>query len=323
MKIAVSSSPPSTAAQPSHRNIVSQPQSASATSCLFLLAFAAGSLDSPIGSLTLHADDQSPFRAHLTSLRLPDRDRVDCANELLWYASRHDSTLRCGGALLAQPVTAADRCELEALGFSEVQPASDSAAKAEEAEEAPEQGAPLALVHRRDPDEPSADSSHAALLVSDIRRSIDFWSLLHFKPTRLFSTQGARAAWLSAPWTSLSLELIEVPSVVLRSQSCDDNAASGAVDADVSASIGLAHVCVDVTPLGIGMPSTLEVLRERSRRQFGRDLTILNEPHQQMMADLVAEVAVVRAPDGVQLELVHRAGLLQVDMTPDWSLEES
>ena len=27
--------------QPSHRNIVSQPQSASATSCLFLLAFAA------------------------------------------------------------------------------------------------------------------------------------------------------------------------------------------------------------------------------------------------------------------------------------------
>ena len=75
-----------------------------------------------------------------------------------------------------------------------------------------------------------------------------------------------------------------------------------------------------MTPLGIALPSTLEIIRQRSKQQFGRDLTLLSNPHQQMMGELVAEVAVVRAPDGVQVELMHRAGLVSVAMTPDWSL---
>ena len=47
---------------------------------------------------------------------------------------------------------------------------------------------------------------------------------------------------------------------------------------------------------------------------------MLIKPRQQMMGDLVAEVAVVRAPDGVMLRLVHRSGLLDPkQMKPDWT----
>ena len=41
-----------------------------------------------------------------------------------------------------------------------------------------------------------------------------------------------------------------------------------------------------------------------------------------MMAELVCDVAVVRAPDGVVLELVHRLGRLSKAMEPDWSLDD-
>jgi catechol 2,3-dioxygenase-like lactoylglutathione lyase family enzyme len=305
------------APEPAHRSLVSPPKSVASATSVLLLAFAAGSSDVPVGSLRLSADPGLPFAAHATSLRLPDHDRVDIANELLWYATRHEKPLRSGAALLAQPAASKDRSELERLGFTTVEPSSDDSNDGD--------AAPLALARRRNPAEPPSDASHAALFVSDIRRSLDFWSLLHFEPTRLFTTEGARAAWLSAPWTSLSLELIEVPSVVLRSQTCGGSGGGSSDDGsgdEAGTAIGLAHVCVDVTPLGIGMPSTLEVLRERSRQRFGRDLTVVTEPHQQMMADLVAEVAVVRAPDGVLLELVHRAGILSMPMTPDWSLEK-
>ena len=66
-----------------------------------------------------------------------------------------------------------------------------------------------------------------------------------------------------------------------------------------------------------------EVLQRRSKALFGRTLRVLTPPHQQMMGDLVAEVALVRAPDGVQLELVHRLGRLATQPEDDWMLDES
>ena len=87
-------------------------------------------------------------------------------------------------------------------------------------------------------------------------------------------------------------------------------------------SLGPAHLCLDVTPLGTGLPATLEQLQRRSAAAFGRKLRVLVPPHQQMMGDLVAEVVVVRAPDGVQLRLTHNAATLERPTEPDWSLEE-
>ena len=38
-----------------------------------------------------------------------------------------------------------------------------------------------------------------------------------------------------------------------------------------------------------------------------------------MMGNLVAEVATVRAPDGVEIELMRRASRLRHQMTADWA----
>ncbi len=49
---------------------------------------------------------------------------------------------------------------------------------------------------------------------------------------------------------------------------------------------------------------------------------MLEAPQQQMMGPLIAEVALVRAPDGVQLELVRRVGWLTHAMQPDWEISD-
>ena len=77
-----------------------------------------------------------------------------------------------------------------------------------------------------------------------------------------------------------------------------------------------------MTALGVALPSTLELLQRRSAARFERTLSVLVPPHQQMMADLVSEVAIVRAPDGVELRLTHRSALLSTAMEADWQLDE-
>ena len=68
------------------------------------------------------------------------------------------------------------------------------------------------------------------------------------------------------------------------------------------------------------MTSTLELLQQRSRERFNRTLRVLSPPHQQMMGELVAEVAVLRAPDGVMLEVIRRAAVVSTPMEPDWTM---
>ena len=140
----------------------------------------------------------------------------------------------------------------------------------------------LALVTRRDPAEP-AGFSHVTLRVSSIKTSLAFWSLLHYAPTRTFTSNGARTAWLSAPWTAMSVELIEVPEVMLSQM-------SKSLLTPSTEALGPAHLCLDVTALGVALPSTLELLQQRSAARFDRTLSVLVPPHQQMMSDLVSEV---------------------------------
>ena len=48
---------------------------------------------------------------------------------------------------------------------------------------------------------------------------------------------------------------------------------------------------------------------------------VLLAPHQQMLADLVVEAAVVRAPDGAELRLTQRMAKIDAPMEPDWQLQ--
>ena len=128
----------------------------------------------------------------------------------------------------------------------------------------------LALVTRRDPAEP-AGFSHVTLRVSSIKTSLAFWSLLHYAPTRTFTSNGARTAWLSAPWTAMSVELIEVPEVMLSQM-------SKSLLTPSTEALGPAHLCLDVTALGVALPSTLELLQQRSAARFDRTLSVLVPP---------------------------------------------
>ena len=289
---------PAGAVEPQSRSVVSPP-AATTAACMLLLATMGGGGD-PVGSLLL--EQESQFRVHAASLRLPTSDaaeRDEIASQLLWHGAREMAPLRSGSALLAQPASEDDDSMLQSLGFSAT---------------SMEQQPLLALLTRRDPSE-VASYSHTTLRVSDIVRSLDFWSLFHFTPSRTFSTNGARAAWLSAPWTSLSIELIEVPQVVLQQM-------PSYLLKPSSESLGPAHVALDVTALGLSLPSTLALLQQRSDSTFGKTLRVIMEPHQQMMGNLVAEVAILRAPDGVQLRLTHMSGMLSQEIEPDWTRDQ-
>lgn len=295
---------------PTHRSIVRSP--VGAVPIAVLLAFA--SVDEPpiaylavaphAAQLASSSSSSVTFAGCASCLRLPPEPnpyRHVAGLELLRYATRNLECMRASGPLFAEPNSMADVEELTHMGFTPAVARDDT--------ELPL----LAFISRRPLSElAAADGSHAALRVSNIRASVQFWSLLHFVPIRTFSTSGARATWLSAPWTPLSIELIEVPSHMLTG-----------VPLPSENALGLAHVSIDVTSLGLSCVSTIEVLQRRSKALFGRTLRVLTPPHQQMMGDLVAEVALVRAPDGVQLELVHRLGRLAIQPEDDWMLDES
>jgi hypothetical protein len=289
--------------EPTHRDVLAPAAPSSAATCALFLATLSGSC-APIGSLALQLDAGFPFAVTASSLRLPASDAdetADIARQLLWHASRELPELRAGAALLARPASRADVPTLERFGFA--------AARVEQ-EDAMDPL--LALVRRRDLGEASG-FSHATLRVSSMPRSLQFWSLLHYSPVRVFTTNGARAAWLSAAWSPLSVELIEIPESMLCQETAAPQPASG---------LGPAHLCLDVTPLGVSLSSTLEVLQQRSVALFGRTLRVLTPPHQQMMGDLVADVAIVRSPDGAELRLTRSTCILDVNGTePDWTID--
>ena len=253
--------------EPQERSLLAPPTTTAAAAATWLLLAFVDAGEAAIGSLRL--EQASEFSVQATSLRLPSdlEEPDDVAQQLLWSAAREVPALRRDCTLLARPASDEDESLLISLGFA------PSSAEAQPL---------LALVARRDPAEQTS-FSHATFRVSSMQRSIDFWSLLHYSPTRTFTTNGARAAWLSAPWTSMSIELMEVPEVVLSQM-------SKALLTPSSDALGPAHLCLDVTALGVALPSTLELLQQRSAARFGRTLHVLMAPHQQMMGDLVVEV---------------------------------
>ena len=212
------------AAEPPQRSLVSAPTATTAATAapLQLLAFVDDS-EAAVGSLRL--EQESEFAVRASSLRLPKEEHDEVARQLLWHAVREMPALRRESALLACPASEEDVGALHSLGFAPVS--------------AGEEAKTLALVTRRDPAEP-AGFSHVTLRVSSIKTSLAFWSLLHYAPSRTFTSNGARTAWLSAPWTALSVELIEVPEVMLSQM------AKSLLTPSTEA-LGPAHLCLDVT----------------------------------------------------------------------------
>ena len=101
---------------------------------------------------------------------------------------------------------------------------------------------------------------------------------------------------------------LQVPSVLLRSGSCDATpGASAAAGAEGDgAPLGLAHVCLDVTPLGISVVATLALLQQRSAAKFdGRSLAVLTEPHQQVRIAIQPLCSLLLLPPYLSYTSVH------------------
>ena len=310
--------------------------SASVASLFCLLAFESSNHDAAVGSLRLQPAGRFAMQAH--SLRLAPADEADrrrTAVELLGYAVRNEPCLRTGGALLANAATD-DSGLLPAIGFCLT--GVDASQYEGGATNAPDDGggggggavtdgyngttgAPL-LAWR--PRRESAHDASAAIALggggglvavccSNLETCLDFWSLLDFRGEVAFSTSGARAVCISAPWTSLALELLELPPPMQGSCS-----GLPPPPPPAGAQLGLSHVCVDVTPISVDLEATLRLLQERSQAAFGRTIRVLLPPHQQMLDRLVVEAAVLRAPDGVQLRLMRRMTELPQALEQDW-----
>ena len=331
-----------------------RPAGVSAAALLFLLAFDSPTSDdaAAVGSLSLEPASFSTFAVQVSSLRLAPaapEQQYHTAKELLRFAVRNEPCLRTGGALLtcATPTSTMNMTWLESLGFGDTGTAAGAIIGADDpggGEELPAD-APIMSFQSRLPADGAADvvgGGLAALRVSDIETSLKFWSLLQFAPTLAFTTSGARAACLAAPWSSQvrlprrtvphraapcgcdasshsharvracvqALELVEVPAFMLPEMRAPN----------AEQQLGLTHVTIDLTPISVSLADTLRLLQERSMVQFGRTLQVLIAPHQQMLGRLVLEAVVVRAPDGVQLRLMRRSATLSQALEPDWTL---
>ena len=108
------------------------------------------------------------------------------------------------------------------------------------------------------------DASHAALQVGQIETTMSFFSLLDFDVISTFSSSGARCAWLATKWSSLVIELIEVPSLL---SSCTSGGLRRPTSEDTSETastqVGLVHLCVDVTPICTDVLSLLEMIQAK------------------------------------------------------------
>ena len=197
-----------------HPSVCTAPRpGASAAALLLLLAFDGPALDdaAAIGSLALEPAGFSTFAMQASSLRLAPAaaELQGCvAGELLRFAMRNEPCLRTGGALLscATP-TAVDSMSLESLGFGETGTVAGTSMGPDDSEKGAELSAhaPIMSFQARLAADDAADvvgGGLVALRVSDIETSLKFWSLLQFAPTLAFTTSGARAACLAAPWSS-------------------------------------------------------------------------------------------------------------------------
>lgn len=167
---------------------------------------------------------------------------------------------------------------------------------------------------------PTLVTHHTAIWVSNITRSMAFYSMFGFEEERRFKAGPARAVWLRVQHRKSSrghaveetsrvfslehyLELIEVPQYLeaITIPSVADTSS------ETKPKIGMNHfaldVSVDCTRLE-GLPQFLRHLNKFSENKFDRSVRLVVAPHERIIGQDVYEVAFVADPDGVLIELL-------------------
>jgi catechol 2,3-dioxygenase-like lactoylglutathione lyase family enzyme len=165
---------------------------------------------------------------------------------------------------------------------------------------------------------------HTAIKTRNITLAIQFYGLLDFELKTKFRAGPARAAWLEQTGTSPTstiLELIEVPSHMLNEPEGMKRRALDLLQRQDL--LGVNHFALNVSASikekGLASLSDwLDVLNEKSLKEFGKTLRIALKPQQQLIGSSVYELAFLYDADGALVELLHKQKELPQAIASGW-----
>lgn len=168
---------------------------------------------------------------------------------------------------------------------------------------------------------------HTALRTRNISNAIQFYSLFGFIVSSRFRAGPARAAWmeLDGPHPQqCRLEIIEVPSYLLHEQpGVSRQRAPDLMNRQEI--LGFNHIALDVTTLiesndenVTSLQQWIDELNRKSVEMFGKTLRIALPPRQQMIGQLVYELAFLYDADGCLVELLHLKDQVTQQVESGW-----
>ena len=139
---------------------------------------------------------------------------------------------------------------------------------------------------------------HASIRTADIHKAIAFYEQLGFTVQERFTTGYTLACWLTG--LEGRIELIQIPEPKPAPDAFNDEHY-----------VGYYHLSFDLTKVATDLTSWLENLEQKIAlaRETNPDiippLKVLLPPEQQMIGNLVYEVAFIADPDGLPLEFIR------------------
>jgi catechol 2,3-dioxygenase-like lactoylglutathione lyase family enzyme len=140
---------------------------------------------------------------------------------------------------------------------------------------------------------------HASIRTANIHKAIAFYELLGFTVNERFTTGYTLACWLEG-WGS-RIELIEIPEPKPAPDAFGDEHY-----------VGYYHLSFDLTEITADLSMWLQDFQNRlSQIETVSPLKILLKPQQQIIGELIYEVAFIADTDGLPLELIRVIGKIE------------
>lgn len=142
---------------------------------------------------------------------------------------------------------------------------------------------------------------HASIRTANIHQAIAFYELLGFTVHERFTTGYTLACWMEG--LGGRIELIQIPEPTPAPDAFGDEHY-----------VGYYHLSFDLSDRVCDLPTWLRQLQQKLAQLSQEDptqfspLTILLEPHQQVIGDKVYEVAFIADTDGLPLEFIRVMG---------------
>jgi catechol 2,3-dioxygenase-like lactoylglutathione lyase family enzyme len=133
---------------------------------------------------------------------------------------------------------------------------------------------------------------HVSIRTADIHRSIAFYECLGFQVDERFTTGYTLACWLIGQQSRL--ELIQIPQPKAPSDAFGDEHY-----------VGYYHLSFDLTGITDSLDRWLNDLSQVMEDRLQQPLQVILQPSQQMIGSKVYEVAFIRDPDTLPIELMR------------------